>query len=145
VRYLIRLGYDKIAGYLRGGFEHRGAGIEDWYNSGLPIEHANLVSVHELKKRIDDGDDLLVLDVRSDEEWNEGHIEGALHIYVGHLKDRLSEVSRDKDVYVTCNVGHRGSLGASILLRAEYSRVSNVLGGMSAWKANDFPTSSKLR
>jgi len=145
VRYLIRLGYDKIAGYLRGGFENRGAGIEDWYSSGLPVEHLNLLSVHELKRKIDLAEDVLVLDVRSDEEWSEGHIEGTLHIYVGHLEDRLSEVPRDKDVCVLCSIGNRGSLGASILLRARYSRVSNILAGMTAWKANNYPTSSQLQ
>ena len=84
VRYLVRLGYDNIAGYLRGG-------IEAWYDSGFKIEYMGLSSVHDLKQRLDSGEDVLVLDVRDDNEWKEGHIKGALHIYAGQLESRLSK------------------------------------------------------
>ncbi len=126
VRYLIRLGYDQIVGYVKGG-------IEDWYNAGLPIEKLSLLSVHELKNRLDRGDGLVVLDVRDQNEWESGHIKGALHIYVGRLEKSLTEIPRDKPVAVCCSVGHRAGLGASILLRAGYREVYNVLGGMTAW------------
>jgi hydroxyacylglutathione hydrolase len=127
IRYLVRLGYNEIAGYL-------GGGIEAWYNEALPIKHIGLLTVQELKKRLDRGDNLLTLDVRRKDEWDNGHIEGALHIYVGHLKDRLREVSVDRPIAVICNVGHRASLGASILRREGYQEVYNVLGGMTAWE-----------
>jgi hydroxyacylglutathione hydrolase len=78
--------------------------------------------------------------VRDDNEWNEGHIKGALHIYVGHLQNRLSEIPRDRPLSIVCNVGHRASLAASILLRADNSNVCcDVLGSMRAWSANKFP------
>ena len=48
--------------------------------------------MQELKKRLDRGDNLVVLDVRRKDEWNNGHIKGALHIYVCHLEERLKEV-----------------------------------------------------
>jgi hydroxyacylglutathione hydrolase len=127
IRYLVRLGYNEIAGYLSGG-------IEAWYNEALPIKHIGLLTVQELKKRLDRGDDLLVLDVRRKDEWDNGHIEEALHIYVGHLEDRLKEVSVDRPIAVICNVGHRASLGASILRREGHQEVYNVLGSMTAWK-----------
>ena len=126
-RYLVRLGYDKIAGYLRGG-------IEAWYNEALPIEHIGLLAVQELKEQLDKGDKLVVLDVRRKDEWNNGHIEGALHIYVGHLEERLHKVPADRPIVVICNVGHRASLGASILRREGFQKVYNVLGGMTAWE-----------
>lgn len=91
VRYLLRLGYDNIAGYLRGG-------IEAWYNSGFKIEYMGLSSVHELKQRLDSGKDVLVLDVRDENEWKEGHIKGALRVYVGQLESRLSEIPRDRSI-----------------------------------------------
>jgi len=127
VRYLIRLGYDRIAGYLLGG-------IEAWYNEALPIEHLGLLTVQELKKRLDRGADLVVLDVRRKDEWDNGHIKGALHIYVGHLEERLSEVPVDRPIAVICNVGHRAGLGASILRREGYRELYNVLGSMTAWE-----------
>jgi len=133
VRYLIRAGYDQIAGYLKGG-------TEGWYNAGFKTESLSLFSVYQLKDKIDQGEDLLVLDTRSQYEWDSGHIEGALHIYVGQLEKRLAEVPRDKPVAVICNVGHRAGLGASILLRAGYEAVYNVLGSVKAWIAAGFPT-----
>ena len=88
VRYLIRLGYDHIAGYLRGG-------VAVWYDAGFKVEHMGLSTVHELKQRLDTREVVLVLDVRTDNEWKEGHIKSALHIYVGQLQSRLNEVPRD--------------------------------------------------
>jgi hydroxyacylglutathione hydrolase len=135
VRYLIRAGYDRISGYLKGG-------TEGWYNAGLPTESLSLLSVHQLKNKIDRGGELLVLDTRGQDEWNSGHIEGALHIYVGHLEQRLTEVPKDKPVAVICNVGHRAGLGSSILLRAGYQKVYNVLGSVKAWVAAGFPVTT---
>ncbi len=77
---------------------------------------------------------MTVLDVRSDQEWGEGHIEEALHIYVGHLEERLNEVPVDQPVAVICSVGNRASLAASILRRARHREVYTVLGGMTAWQ-----------
>ena len=132
VRYLIRAGYDQIVGYLKGG-------TEGWYNAGFPTESLCLLSVHELKSRIDRAEELVILDTRRQNEWESGHIEGALHIYVGHLEERLAEVPTDKPVAVICNVGHRAGLGASILLRAGLTNVYNVLGSVKAWVAAGYP------
>jgi hydroxyacylglutathione hydrolase len=135
VRYLIRAGYDQITGYLKGG-------TEGWYNAGLPVESLPLLSVHQLKDKLDRGEELLVLDTRGQDEWNSGHIKGAFHIYVGHLEQKLAEVPRDRPVAVICNVGHRAGLGASILLRANYPEVYNVLGSVKAWVAAGYPVTN---
>lgn len=78
--------------------------------------------------------------VRSDREWNAGHIDGAVHIHGGTLQERFSEVPRDRPVAVICGSGYRGSIAASFLQRHGYPDGSNVVGGMSAWKAADLPT-----
>jgi hydroxyacylglutathione hydrolase len=135
VRYLIRAGYDQFAGYLRDG-------TEGWYNAGFPMESLPLLSVHQLKSMLDRGEDLLVLDTRGQDEWESGHIAGSLHIYVGYLEQRLGEIPGDKPIAVICNVGHRAGLGASILLRADYPRVYNVLGSVKAWVAAGFPVTT---
>ena len=88
---------------------------------------------------MDGGEGLVVLDTRGEDKWSAGHIKGSLHIYVGHPEERLAEVPEDRAVAVICNVGHRASLGASILLRAGRSRVYNVLGSVKAWTAAGFP------
>jgi hydroxyacylglutathione hydrolase len=137
VRYLIRLGYDRIHGYLKGG-------IEGWYNAGFPTEHLRLLSVHELKAKIDRGEEITILDDRAQDEWDKGHIDGAQHIYVGHLPERMADIPRDKPAAVICNVGHRAGLGASILLQEGCQEVYSVLGSMTAWKAAGYPVSREI-
>lgn len=134
-RYLMRAGYDGVIGYLKDG-------IKAWYNAGFLIENLPLLSVQQLRDRIDQCKELLVLDTRGQDEWDSGHIKGALHLYVGHLESRLSEVPKGKLIAVICRVGHRSGLGASILLRAGYPEVYNVLGGMKAWVATGFPVTN---
>jgi hydroxyacylglutathione hydrolase len=101
------------------------------------LERARL-TVQELKTRLDRHDNLIVLDVRSEEERGESHIDGAIHIYVGHLEERLNEIPVDQPTAVICSVGNRASLGASILLRAGRREVYNLLGGMMAWQKADY-------
>jgi hydroxyacylglutathione hydrolase len=136
VRYLIRAGYDRIAGYLHGG-------IESWYNAGLPLENLPLLSARQLKSMLDHGQQLLLLDTRGQDEWESGHLKGALHIYVGHLEQKLAEIPRDKPVIVYCRTGHRAGLGASILLRAGYPVVYNFAGSVRAWTAAGFPLTTE--
>lgn len=132
VNCLRRAGYDNIAGYLKGN-------IESWYNAGLPLESLRLLSVHQLKERLDKKEKLTALDVRGEEEWKRGHIPGAMHIYIGHLEERIAEVPRNKPAAVYCGSGHRAGLGASILLRAGYTDVYNVPGSITGWVAAGYP------
>ena len=136
VRYLIRAGYDWIVGYLKGG-------VEGFYNAGFPTEHMELLTVHQLKAKIDRGEELTILDDRGQDEWDQGHIKGAKHIYVGHIPERMSDIPKDKPVAMFCNVGHRAGLGASILLREGCREVYNVLGSMTAWKAAGYPITTE--
>ncbi len=132
VRSLIRLGFDQIAGYLF-------RGVEAWYNKALPTDHLGLLTVHDLKKQLDLEDELVILDVRGDHEWKHDHIDGAIHIYVGHLERNLNNIPSDKPIVVVCGVGERASLGASILQREGFQHVSNLLGGITAWKNANYP------
>ena len=135
VSFLIRAGYDRVVGYVRDG-------TASWYNAGFPTESLPLLSVHELKSMLDRGEELVVLDVRGQDEWESGHIAGALRIYVGHLEQRVTEVPKGVPIAIVCNAGQRAGLGASILLRAGYPSVYNVLGGVKAWVNAGFPVST---
>lgn len=127
VRLLYRLGYDNITGYLVGG-------IEGWYKQSLPVEHFGLLSVHELKKWLNQEDSLFLLDVREENDWEQGHIPGSVNIFSGYLQNRIKELPKDRPIVVICKVGNRASLGASILSQAGFKEVHNVLGGIIAWK-----------
>ncbi len=131
VRYLYRLGYDNLIGYLVGG-------LEGWYKNSLPLEHFGLVSVHELKNWIDQKDDLFILDVREDAKWKQGHISGSVNIFSGYLEDRVEELPKNRPISVICNIGNRSSLATSILHRAGFTNIHNVLGGMIAWENSGY-------
>ena len=124
---LARMGYDLIEGYLIDG-------IVSWYKASLPLEPTGLLTVQELKERLDQGEDWLLLDVRSKSEFLKGYIEGILHISLGLLERRIEELPKDRQVAVICKTGTRASLGSSILLRGGLEKVYNVLGGMEAWQ-----------
>lgn len=127
VRYLIRIGYDNIAGFLKGG-------IAAWYMKALPVESLNLISVQSLKDKMEKNEEMFLLDVRGKEEWDEGHIEGAKHIYAGHIEENLDKVPRDLPIVVYCDSSRRSNIAASILKKNGYDEVYNVLGSMTAWK-----------
>ncbi len=132
VRNLFRLGYDKIEGYLTGG-------LEEWYKQGFPISKAGLITVQELRRMTEAKDEVIIVDVRRQSEWDEGHIEGSKHIYLGQLEKKTDQLPRNVPIVVVCKTGNRSSFGASILLRAGFGCVYNCLGGTDAWIKSGFP------
>lgn len=130
VRMLVRIGHDRIAGHL-------GGGTEAWARNGLPLAAFPTVTPADLHKRLS-GEEIHILDVRTEKEWRAGRIEGSQHIFVGYLKDRLGEVSGDRRIALMCSSGLRGSLAAGILKDAGYD-VLNVLGGTEGWKKAGLP------
>jgi len=81
----------------------------------------------------------MLLDVRTAEEYAKGHIKGALLIPVQELEQRISEVPKDRQVYVYCRSGVRSSRASNILVNAGYTRIENVRGGVMAWKDAGYP------
>ena len=132
-RHLACIGLDRIQGYLDGG-------IEAWEAAGQPLQSLTTISVQDLRQRLGDVPSrLTVLDVRTAGEWQAGHIDGAIHIHGGLLRDNLPQIPGDRPVAVICGSGYRASIAASLLQREQYEQVSNVIGGMTAWKAADLP------
>jgi rhodanese-related sulfurtransferase len=82
---------------------------------------------------------LFVLDVRTPEEFAEGHVPGAVNISHEQLGSRLDEVPKDKDVVLYCRSGRRAAMAADVLRANGYSRLSHLEGDMLAWAANGRP------
>jgi len=101
--------------------------------SGLPRE----IPVAEASELRESG--AFMLDVRTQEEWDEYHMPGATLIPLDQLASRLAEVPRDKDVVVVCRSGNRSADGRDILLDAGYESVTSMAGGMSEWRADGYP------
>jgi rhodanese-related sulfurtransferase len=79
------------------------------------------------------------LDVRTQEEWDQGHIAKSTLIGLDTLPDHLSELPRDQDIVVVCRSGVRSKEGANILRQAGFTRVTCMTGGIQAWVAAGYP------
>ena len=123
----------EIPAYLRGG-------LTAWTEAGLPVDTIAQISAQELRRDVDGPRAMQPLDVRRDEEWQEGYIPGALHIVGNDIATEAERLPRDRPIAVVCGGGYRSSVAASLLRRAGFPDVRNVIGGMSAWNALNYPT-----
>jgi hydroxyacylglutathione hydrolase len=132
---LLRIGYELPVGWLA-------EGMLAWRTAALDLEPLTQITVHELRRRLAAGE-VDVLDVRQPSEWADGHVAGAAFITGGELPQRLDDVPRTgRPVAVACGSGYRSSVSASLLEAHTDLDVINVLGGMSAWKAAGYPTTT---
>src|SRR5687767_8423780 len=88
-------------------------------------------------------DQLQLVDVRYDKEWQEGHIEGAVNIPEDDLEDRLGELDRNRPVVTVCRAGTRSD-DAAEWLRGQGFEAENLDGGMLAWKWAGLPISGRI-
>ena len=123
-----RVGLDRIVGYLDGG-------MTAWAEAGLKTGHINLASAEDLHDRIAGATHFVLLDVRTELEYEETHIEGAINIPVAELRTRHNELGKDKATILICSSGNRSTLGASILKQHGFNDVHNVAGGMTGYSA----------
>jgi len=92
----------------------------------------------ELMQRIKANRAGLILDVRSPEEYAEGHIPGAINIPHDRLGSRLAEIGahKDKDIVLYCRSGRRVGVAADILQAAGFSKLLHLAGDMDGWRSN---------
>jgi len=83
----------------------------------------------------------LILDVRSEKEYAEGHIPGALNIPHDQLPNRLSEIdaAKTEEIVVHCRSGHRAGIAEKVLIEAGYSNVRDLDGHMNGWQDAGYP------
>lgn len=103
---------------------------------GTAATNASTINVDEAYQKFQAGE--FVLDVRTQEEWNDYHIEGTTHIPLDELPNRLSELPKDQEIVVICHSGNRSQQGRDILLDAGFNATS-VTGGLLAWHEKGFP------
>ena len=94
----------------------------------------------DARVRIESGEPVVV-DVREQDEWDEGHIPGAVHIPRGHLESRIERLAPDtaRPVVVYCSAGNRSAFAAKTLAELGYEDVVSLAGGFTDWKRNGFP------
>ena len=84
--------------------------------------------------------ELVLVDVREPNEWNAGHIEGATHIPLAQVPQRLAEIPNDREVVMICRSGGRSGRAQEYLLQNGYTRVRNMVGGMQRWQRDVDPS-----
>jgi hydroxyacylglutathione hydrolase len=124
---LARVGIENVAGYLAGG-------ILEWDRAGLPLATMEQINVGELDERLREGG-VRVVDVRRPGEWKSGHIGGAVHRPLNALAESAGALSKDEPLVIVCAGGYRSSIATSVLERQGFTRITNVVGGMAAWKS----------
>ncbi len=83
----------------------------------------------------------IIIDVRTQEEWDAGHIPGAIHIPLSEVKDRIDEFKayEGQPIVMQCRSGRRSATAGKILVEAGYADVSTLTGGIIAWKKENLP------
>ena len=98
------------------------------------------IDASHARHRIESGEPVVV-DVREQDEWDEGHIPGAVHVPRGHLESRIERLAPDtsRPVVVYCSAGNRSAFAAKSLAELGYEDVVSLAGGFTDWKRNGFP------
>ena len=111
-----------------------------------PVNQAPAINVSTLPDAVDvhtvasikDQDEVYVIDVREQWEYDEGHIPGVTLIPMNEVPNRLDEIPTDKDVIVTCRSGNRSGQVTEYLRQIGYDNVHNMSGGIIAWEAEGY-------
>ena len=125
---LARVGLENVAGYLA-------EGVAGWIKNGFELEYIPQITVQEFAElREQEPDRIAVLDVRERGERSGGVIEKSVRIPLGELKSRTGELDREQLLVVHCKGGYRSSIATSLLRRAGFRDIANLIGGFDAWK-----------
>ena len=129
---LARVGISKVTGYLEGSFDA-------WKAAGEVIDMIIDVEADELAMDLPFDQNLLVLDVRRETEFADGHVKEALNIPLDEMKDAgvIAEIEEEQNVYVHCAGGYRSVIAASLLKRQGIHNLRNVIGGWGKIKEQE--------
>jgi hydroxyacylglutathione hydrolase len=128
VRQLIRIGYDDLPGYLDGG-------MPAWERAGLPVERVPVFTMREVRRRLERGEPLVVVDVRQAHEWSGGHMPTADLIEAGSLPNAELKLPHDRLIATHCGHGQRASTGLSVLEQRGYRNLALITEGVDEWRA----------
>ena len=126
---LARVGFEHFVGYLQGGFEA-------WKNANEKIDLIIDIEADELAMDIPFDDQLLVIDVRKENEYDDGHLAQAMNIPLSNLIDpgSMADLDDTHNMYIHCAGGYRSVIAASLIKKEGLHNVRNVLGGWGAIK-----------
>jgi glyoxylase-like metal-dependent hydrolase (beta-lactamase superfamily II)/rhodanese-related sulfurtransferase len=131
---LTRVGIEVLDGYLEGG-------VAAWKQAGFAVATMAQMTAGELDTRVK-SHNVQVLDVRREPEWDAGHIESATWWPLDNFRVSPPEIDQNAPIAVHCKGGYRSMIASSLLQRAGFKQVINVIGGLDAWQRAKLPTVS---
>jgi hydroxyacylglutathione hydrolase len=135
---LARVGFSKMMGYLDGGFDA-------WKAGGNDIDLIIDIEADELAMDIPFDENLLVVDVRREAEYADGHVAGAMNIPLNDMREpgSMANIEETHNVYVHCAGGYRSVIASSLLKRQGIHNIRNIVGGWAAIKEQKTITTEK--
>jgi rhodanese-related sulfurtransferase len=91
------------------------------------------ISPELVNEMVESGEEVILLDVREDWEWEKAHLDGAIHIPLDELAARVEELDRRSETIVYCHHGERSVDGCLLLWEAGFRKVRSLTGGIEAW------------
>jgi hydroxyacylglutathione hydrolase len=131
---LTRVGIEVLNGYLHGG-------VAAWQQAGFPVATITQITPGDLATQLK-AHDVQVLDVRRESEWEGAHVEGATWWPLDNFRVAPPEIDHDAPIAVHCKGGYRSMIACSLLQRAGFRHVINIIGGLDAWQRAKLPTVS---
>lgn len=104
-------------------------------------EDIGVREVYDLIIKNKENSNFVIIDVRTPQEYTDGHIENALNLdyYSENFRDELNELNKERIYLIYCASGNRSSRASSIMEELTFREVYNMLGGITQWKAEGYP------
>jgi rhodanese-related sulfurtransferase len=131
VTRLSRVGFDKVLGYLEGGFAA-------WKDSGNEIDQVKRITADEFAAQFKAGESM-VIDVRKESEYEAEHVEDAYSKPLAYINDWTKDINPEQHFFMHCAGGYRSMIAASILHARGYRNFTEVDGGFGAISKTDVP------
>src|SRR5690625_2349449 len=126
---LMRIKLDNINGYYS---------TDDLEELGYELKKGDFIDLEAFKKELTK-ENVQILDVRNQSEVDGGLVEGATHVFVGHIEDNLDKLDKNKPTVIYCQAGARSTIAYTILERNGFTQLKNYMGGMKEWKSQNLP------
>jgi hydroxyacylglutathione hydrolase len=131
-----RIGFDNVVGYLDGGMAAVGDRLD-------VLARTERITAQALAEQREATSPPVVIDIRNENEWRGGHIDGSVNIPLNRLRQRLNELPHDEPFAVHCQGGYRSAIAVSLLEQAGFDNAMDLVGGFKAWDASRLPSTTE--